>query len=232
MGKLNKNNRGFGAVELIMATVIVILLCVVGLYVYKDHHKATTTKIVTVTKTTPAKSTTNIAINPYSGWKTATLKYEQISYQYPSNWTLTGSSTANGSSMTPGVDSWTLTSPSGDSLTMDTGYNGAGVATLIDSNPITVLGNNYYISGIGPGPDATEVSRECIEANQAQDSVYSYIPDKNITSSIGQGDLSQSDVASDMFCYNPANPASANTVESVSDFSTGKLIFESMKYSS
>lgn len=62
MGKLKDNNRGFGGLELVMAIVIVILLCAVGWYVYKDHNKTTPVKVVTitktVTKTTPATSNT------------------------------------------------------------------------------------------------------------------------------------------------------------------------------
>jgi cytoskeletal protein RodZ len=60
MGKLNNDNNGFGGVELLLAIVIVVLLGVVGWFVYKDHNKTTTAKVATViktvTKTTAATS--------------------------------------------------------------------------------------------------------------------------------------------------------------------------------
>jgi len=98
MGKLNKDNKGFGIVELIMAIVIVILLCVFSWYVYKNHHKrvsvVTTIKTVTIkTPTTSSLSTTTTSstatpASPYIGWKSYTTSYG-LSFMYPSNWVVT-----------------------------------------------------------------------------------------------------------------------------------------------
>ena len=74
MGKLNKDNRGFGAVELIMAIVIVILLCVVGWYVYKNHKK------IDATVTTAVSTTVNNKIFNDVG--------AGASFSYPSSWSI------------------------------------------------------------------------------------------------------------------------------------------------
>jgi hypothetical protein len=88
MGKLDKDNKGFGGIELLMLIVIVILLGVVGWYVYKDHNKATTTKVVTVTKsitktvpsisssTATAPSYLTLSLPSYMGVKETAIKFQ------------------------------------------------------------------------------------------------------------------------------------------------------------
>ncbi|HUY53156.1 MAG TPA: hypothetical protein VMV24_01100 [Candidatus Dormibacteraeota bacterium] len=99
MGELNKDNKGFGVVELIMAIVIVILLGVVGWYVYKNHkttaYTAISSKTTTTTKnpittndSSPTKTTT--IVNPYAGWKTYnSILNSGLSFEYPANWVFT-----------------------------------------------------------------------------------------------------------------------------------------------
>ncbi len=47
MGKLQKNESGFSAVEIVLVVVIVALIGVVGYMVYKNHYKSTTTTSAT-----------------------------------------------------------------------------------------------------------------------------------------------------------------------------------------
>ena len=84
MGKLNKDNKGFGAIELLIVIVVVVILCLAGWMVYKDHHKAPT--VTTTSKTTIS----------YTGWKTYTPADKVYTISYPANWV--GGSCANSNS--------------------------------------------------------------------------------------------------------------------------------------
>ncbi len=95
MSKLNKNNRGFGGVELILIIVIVVLIGVVGWLVYKNHNKVAPTKTAavnkTIAKTTQGTSTNkSVTANPYAGWKTYnSILNSGLSFEYPANWVFT-----------------------------------------------------------------------------------------------------------------------------------------------
>lgn len=60
MNKINKNESGFSAVELILVTAIVVLIGVVGWIVYKNYHKTTaaTSTTKSATSTSPSITTT------------------------------------------------------------------------------------------------------------------------------------------------------------------------------
>jgi prepilin-type N-terminal cleavage/methylation domain-containing protein len=64
MNKLNQNEQGFSAVELIMVIVIIVLIGAVGYFVYKNDHQ--TTRVVTITKTQQATPKTSSTTNSTS----------------------------------------------------------------------------------------------------------------------------------------------------------------------
>ena len=86
MKKLNKS--GFSVVELFLILLVIILLCVVGWMVYKDHHKTLTSSGVSTNKTT-TKSTS--AINPYKGWLSYCSSGGGLCFKYQNSWTLSSS---------------------------------------------------------------------------------------------------------------------------------------------
>lgn len=57
MNKLSRNEKGFGALELVIVLVIVALIGAVGYLVYKNSHQPV--KVVTVTKTVTNTASTN-----------------------------------------------------------------------------------------------------------------------------------------------------------------------------
>ncbi|HUY53117.1 MAG TPA: hypothetical protein VMV24_00900 [Candidatus Dormibacteraeota bacterium] len=101
MGKLNKDIRGLGIVELIIAIVLVILLCVVGWYVYKNHKKTDTVSTITATTVVNNKIFNDVGAG--------------ASFSYPSSWSLIPFSGFCGNSpctdATVGVNSVVLTPP-------------------------------------------------------------------------------------------------------------------------
>jgi len=228
MGKLNKNSKGFGGFELFLVIIIVVLLGVVGCGIYKHNNKTT----VTSTATT---------INPYVGWNTGTLQYAKLTYKYPTNWLISGSSTAianennpNSSGynpinpVSPGRDSYTLTSPSGSTLLLTEGlptvpYQGS------KSTPITALGSNMFMlfgnfnSGeLASGAPSTEA---CL-------STSANIVGKDIAAPDSKYTTSGTFVEPLQFCYSTAVNGGASVVgfESDPNFAIAKQIIESMKY--
>jgi hypothetical protein len=97
VGKLQNNEKGFSAVEVILVVVIVALIGVVGWFVYKNHNKTTNLNAATSLSnkpatTTPAKSTTATTqpSNPYAGWKTYhSILNSGLSFMYPPTWSFT-----------------------------------------------------------------------------------------------------------------------------------------------
>ena len=66
MMKLKKNETGFSAVEIILVLVIIVLLGVVGWFVYKNQKKTipSPTTTANTTASTPAKTTTTTPTTP------------------------------------------------------------------------------------------------------------------------------------------------------------------------
>ncbi|HUC79020.1 MAG TPA: hypothetical protein VMQ58_02145 [Candidatus Saccharimonadales bacterium] len=235
MGTFKRDNKGFGIVELLLVIVIIVLLGVVGWFVYKNHNKTTITKAATNTTTS----------NPYQGWKTGTLKYDQITYKYPPAWILTGSSTASPQSSNgcvyPGTDSYTLTSPSGNTLSFRTGFScGGGASGVYDfsSSPISLLGQTLYLdilssSSYSEGDTAPSqvgqatISNSTYSNGSAVGALQSFT-DKNIF--IPGNTSSPSGPASDIFNFWLKQPEPLSNFNSDPDFLATKLIFESMKY--
>ncbi|HUY53423.1 MAG TPA: hypothetical protein VMV24_02515 [Candidatus Dormibacteraeota bacterium] len=248
MGKLNRNNKGFGGVEFLLVIIIVVLIGVVGWFVYKNHNKTTIT---------------TIAANPYAGWVSAELQYEKISYKYPSNWKLKDSSVSIpkslGNCTYPGSDYVSLTSPNGDSVVLKTGVDciGDGGSYILGSIPIKSLSSDVFLSfqntviGV-QAVNPTQPSFACLEpnANTGNGSPLAF-DSKNIFYG-GGGDSNNKPV--NEFCYYPSkfnenegnsvNTDSSNnisinysvisqpisSIENEQDFNTAKLIFESMAY--
>ena len=124
MHKINKNESGFSAVEVILVIVIVALIGVVGWLVYKDHlktssvsttntssNKTTTTNLATTSSSKPAtstKTTITQTTNLYTWWQSMCSSYGGLCLKYPSIWKL--STTTNPSPNQSG-DYYVITSP-------------------------------------------------------------------------------------------------------------------------
>jgi hypothetical protein len=249
MGKINKDNKGFGGIELFLVIVIILLLGVVGWFVFKNHNNTTAT-------------TTTAITNPYAGWVSAELQYEKISYKYPASWKLKDSSISIPKSSDgctyPGNDNVSLTSPNDDSVVLATGIDciGDGGSYILGSVPIKSLGADLFLSFqdsvIGSQTtNPTQPSFACLEpnANTGNGTPLAF-ESKNIFYG-GGGESTNTPV--NEFCYYPSkyNKNEANSVSDASgsteidysitsqpissieneqDFNTAKLIFESMKY--
>jgi hypothetical protein len=246
MDKLRNSQSGFGVVEVVLIVVIIALIGLAGWFVYRDHHKTTvanttissSSKPATSTSTKTATTTPTQSANPYAGWDTATLQYEKITYQYPSNWTLQDNSEtmadAN-SSLSPvgctlnnGQDIVTLTAPSGAFVTLDTGVEcvsgGSGIS-FAGFTPINVLGNHDYLAYEENSSTNPLVVVATISTSDT--SGFDHPVSQNIMGSSNPYDR---------FTYTYTANITANSGETLSafennpDFVNAKLIFESMEY--
>jgi len=73
---MRNNQKGFSAVETILALTVIILIAVVGWLVYKVDHKTS--------GKTSSSSVTTTTTNPYAGWKT--YSDSNFSFRYPTTW--------------------------------------------------------------------------------------------------------------------------------------------------
>jgi hypothetical protein len=96
----------------VMSVAILIVLCLSGWLIYRGHQDA-------------LSSASMKLVYHNAHWKTATLTYEKITYQYPSNWKLINQSQVapkrNNYCAYPGHDIVTLESPSGSQVDLDAG---------------------------------------------------------------------------------------------------------------
>jgi len=237
------NQKGFTMVEGLIVVLVLLLLGGGGWYVYRQNHKSSSgTTATNASKTTAATnkgSATPAPASPYSGWKTGTLQYEQVSYQYPADWTVTDLSKASNTGsgcVTPGFDDVTLTSPSDHQVMLHTGLDciGDGGAKAFDAQPIKALGQDLYLvvennSGLGPEPTAPAFA--CVAQTASADKGIFAGESKHITSDSGSAPVNR-------FCYLPYIENKVSTtpttttaaLEGSADFQTAKLIFESMQY--
>lgn len=227
MGKINNNHKGFTVIEVLLIILILAVIGFGGYYAYNTNHKNKT--VSSTTTTAKASSSTKAATNPYAGWKTSSLQYEKITYEYPANWTLSDNSqTASqveaegGCAVSPGEDNVTLTSPSGATVGLITGLEcraGAGYGPYVGFIPIKVLGSNDYIAA---APNSTNIVNAIVAINNSTYGLK-FPPSKNIFGP---------DNPTDGFSFTPADTSgeSLTALESDPSFTTAKLIFESMHY--
>lgn len=243
---IRKNSQaGFGIVGIVAIIVVLAIIGSLGWVAYKNLVKQPTAATRTTASQTTEQQKTPVAAapNPYSGWKMATLKYEQIAYQYPANWTVTDKSISSPKGtgcVYPGIDDVILTSPTNDQVALMTGVEciGTSHAKTFDSMPVTSLGQKLYITlaafADGSSDVPTNPTSVCLSPTADQTAYPAGLKSKNIFVNSG------SDVPFNDFCYKPyayyTNPnatapkMSASEIEASSDFATAKLIFESMKY--
>jgi len=243
MKTIKKNQEGFGTLEFVLVFVIVILIGATGWFVYKHHRKSSTsiTTVSTSRETKPTKNSTQTP-SPNVVWKTATLQFEKISYQYPSNWTVTDRSQAvpklqNGCTY-PGHDLVTLNSPSGKQVILNAGEDcfGDDATKAFGSVPINALGQNLYLvfEGSTGLMESTMPNEACLAQSTNPDTSFDF-KSRNIFYN-GEG---SSDTPVNSFCYIPYNPKdykdappsfSVQQIKDSSDYNTSKQIFESMHY--
>ncbi|MEZ0111669.1 hypothetical protein ABH920_005687 [Catenulispora sp. EB89] len=198
----------------------------------KNNQIAELQKQAAPAKTTP---TTTPTTDPYAGWQSATLKYEKASFKYPSTWTLTNSSTPGGTAdipATPGIDYAKLVSPTGLTLSIDTGDGGANggayFGTVLSATPISTLGGNYYL-GFGSGGASGSNVTAAGSVGTAPTSSAALPPSKNVTDKSG---APLYDVISMLYSSASGTPTSkpVSAFQSDASYNDALLIIKSLSY--
>ena len=112
MGTVKKDQKGFGATEMLMALTIIALIALAGWLVNRNHAK--TQAAVGVSRSTHANSPGNTQgpnQSQYAGWKSFCSSYGGLCLKYPSTWKFTQATFTPGQN-TNGQEVDTITSPS------------------------------------------------------------------------------------------------------------------------
>ena len=240
------NGKGFGMLGVLLVIIVLVLVSGVGVYVYRVQRtsKSAVNSVPPTNPTQAAKSSTNAVsatvtpVSVYAGWKTATLQYEKIAFKYPASWKLVNTSYAIGSEQDlyaePGIDTVSLTTPNGEELSLQTGVTGTGAPTLtqLASMPISVFGDNYFLSTFTANGSAANTASilACVSLNPSE---MVAIQSKNIV--LGAGAIN-SQTPKNRFCFMPQPTKGVGVNETAAalqgdkNFVTAKLVLESMKY--
>lgn len=243
------NTKGFGAVEVLLVLVVLVLVAAGGFYIYHKDHKAkapvssgTKTNSTSQSSKTSTSNKTASTAGPYAGWLTASLKYEQATFKYPSSWQISNTSkdeTETGGVANPGADTVTLTSPTGQIVSIETGQpytvDDAGMADVLPGGQsIQTLGNTYYLdfysfTNGSSTASSNDASGACLDKSATTNNEAPYIASKNIT-------LAAASPAADLVCVQYENAQRGLVAKPVSDFeqdasyNDAKLIIESLSY--
>lgn len=232
------SQAGVGAIGTVLTTVLVGLLAVVIWLAYQQHNRVAKAPGAVVSTPSPTPAPT-IASGAYAGWKTGTLKYEKISFDYPADWSVKDDSLAMPKSQNgctyPGHDEVTLVSPAGNQVSFNAGQDcfGDDAAKAFGAVPIKALGQDMYLVFLGIGlQPITSPSTACLAPIANPDNSFPF-NSKNIFHNGDGGPPVNS------FCYFPYDPSKAQgaaptftvaQIENSADYADAKMIFESMHY--
>ncbi len=160
MSKILKSQSGIVPVfEAILLVLVLAVLGFAGYRVYAEKYTAPKPADQKVAKKATPTPTPQATPNPYTGWKSYTLKYEKMTFKYPSDLTVqdTSMATTAADNVTPGMDRVRLVGSGGFVLSIQTGLDGIGggcpECTIDYHEPIVIVGNqlklNYVNSGNG-----------------------------------------------------------------------------------
>ncbi len=84
---MNKNQKGFGAIEAMLILIIVAVIGFVGWYVWKQNQNPADKKTTTSNQTnTDGNKETEKTADPYAGWLSCKDTGEGLSFKYPADW--------------------------------------------------------------------------------------------------------------------------------------------------
>lgn len=238
MRKASLNTKGFGLVAILLGVVILAVIGGAGAYVYHKNHKTKTSNTTSSSKgSSGTQNKPPTPVDPYVGWKTATLKYEQATFKYPASWQVSNTSkdeAGTGGTVTPGSDEAVLTSPSGLTVHIDTGEAGFNNATdtILSTDSIATLGGSYHlVFYTHDSSNLTTPQAACVSATTVSGASFGFVPSKNIRMT-----GTNASAANNSVCLEYDNAQGSRVAKPVSTFkqdasyNDAKLIVESLAY--
>jgi hypothetical protein len=240
MQQRKMNRQEFGTIGVVVIAVALVAIGLFGVDLCRLHQdQKSVSRNVAYAKSTAKDKAATVNTDPYTGWETASLKYEKATFEYPSPWELKDTSWVQ--SDTPGVpapwgDAATVTSPTGLSVIIDTGnedFNNPAPGIIpLATQPIRTLGGNYHLvfyTSVG-GSWSNSVLQACVASttNPGQELGDVYINSKTQVQAAGEpGQPAQDDICIE---YNSPTGEPVSAYEKNASFNDAKLIIESLKY--
>ena len=153
----SSHSSGFGHVAALLIIVVLVAVAGAGVYVYNRSHA----KKQDATNKTNNGSNTSTSSDPYGGWKTATLTSPQLSFRYPSDWTITTTSDGRNievKSPAPNGHYFAVSLSTGKRQDVNLGFLGNAPGTklldlTVDGKALYLVaqttGNNGAVTGLG-----------------------------------------------------------------------------------
>ena len=217
------NQKGFTAVEGLLILVIVGLIGFVGWFVYDSKNKSESNynSAASTATNSVAKST-----NKYAGWNSYTLKYEKLSFKYPSSWQVKDQSQNNS-------DSVILTGPNNFSVLITTG--GLGHPSLdyepaiLAADAVKFAGTSAYLDYIGGIPSAPkDMVYQAVLSKSKTDSL-----DSLSSKAVGQNSGSGGNLGISIYYADSSGEYTGKTltvVKADQNYSDAKNLLESASY--
>lgn len=113
---MNKKQRGFSAVEVILVIIVIAILIFVGWYAWKARHKDDKPSISTSAAKPQEPMDKDKNKDEYAGWKTYTSSGEGFSVKYPADWSMKKGSANSSGTFDASMDAVSFTGPNGFSV--------------------------------------------------------------------------------------------------------------------
>jgi Tfp pilus assembly protein PilV len=240
MKRINENENGFTLIEPLLILLILGILGFAGWYVYSHHHAAKTSS-------TPTATSTTLAVNPYTGWKTYRSTYENVSFKYPSNWivSVTPEPVSDGTVANGNV--LTITSPTGTVVNFQApaqGQGGACSSAAVDQvTPLGVTAANALYMVFTSSSTDTYIGVDDLVQNNSQDkqtvptvgettcgAVPAYVS-KSHTQTVEENGISSLAPTDYISFYTSRSGSMSNAAYlALSDTHTAELMFKSLTY--
>ena len=242
MNKIQKNQKGFTAIEGLLIILILVVIGAVAYMVYHNNHKTTVTTITTTSNHKAVNSTKKDTASPYTGWNAYTLPKEKLTFRYPTNWTVENNFTdANndGIQLTSKTDS-SFEILVGAGPDISTSVNGGDCVQQSDS--VTFAGQKAYLDFEGfsntnttppsCSPTSSTIRQVLLSNSSTTDNANDFFLTKNIPQPAASS-VSQIVVSIDYHGPNGSNTNNNKTmsqIESDTDYKDAELVVNSMSY--
>lgn len=218
----------------IFAIAVLLGLVGYGVYAWQNNRVAKLeTQVADLKKSNETPAPTKTA-DPYAGWSSYTAKYEQFSFKYPSDFTITAANKLNSELSTGGYENVTLTGPKGFTMRIQTGLYGVGGGCEncgVDySIPVTIAGDSYHLNFVNDDQSQKLVGH--IIVGQKADAYLDFMKGKTIlTKDVNGATLISIGMGYDYSVQKGTyTPQVLTTFKADANVATAQKILESLSY--
>jgi hypothetical protein len=163
MQSKSPNSKGFGHIGILVVIAVLLVVVGAGVYIHRQSNIKKAASASTQSSSTKSNkdTTTKSVPDPYEGWKTATLTAPQLSFRYPSGWTVKTAAGGNNIEVTSPTSNdhyFAVSLISGKSQDVNLNFLGKGPGTELESFTVDsqllhlvaqTAGSNGSVTGLG-----------------------------------------------------------------------------------